>query len=216
MSWQTLAHRSASPVLTLCSSSAHSLDTGVGAASGPAVGTANVSSETWTHCSVSAASTVSIGSTGVSLTWVKSREIQWELMQRPLIHLTCSSHMGLRCVEEDTCTLQLDHCSHRKLPGHTGCWSRGQSYSWCRGLQCSLVDTCTQHCFRRRCSQHWHHRGWWSKAPDDRRRMDLQHSLVDTCTQLSDHCWCSQHWLHMDSGDTGSGCTGQKDLEQSC
>ena len=63
--------------------------------------------------------------------------------------LTCSSRRGLRCARGDICRQQLARCSHRRLPDHRGCWSRGQSYSWCRGLRCSLVDTCR-----------WRYYGW--------------------------------------------------------
>lgn len=72
MSWQTFTHRSASNILALSSTSTDALDTRVGATSGSAVGTSDVSAEAGTHGSVSASGAVSIGATGVALARVQS------------------------------------------------------------------------------------------------------------------------------------------------
>jgi len=69
---QTPAGRSPSDILALGSWSTHPVHTGVGPAAGPAVRTADISSETLAQGSLSTAGTLGVGSTGISLTGVQS------------------------------------------------------------------------------------------------------------------------------------------------
>ena len=69
---QTPTGRSPSNILALSSRSTDSVNTGVGPAARPAVGTADISSETLAQSSLSTAATLSVRSTGISLTGVQS------------------------------------------------------------------------------------------------------------------------------------------------
>ena len=75
---------------------------------------------------------------------------RWGHRRHPGTGPVCSSRTGLRYARGDIYTQQLVRCSHKRLPDRRGCWSRGQSYSWCTGLRCSLVDTCRWRYYERR------------------------------------------------------------------
>ena len=69
---QTPAGRSSSDILALGSRSTDPVHTGVGPAAGPAVRTADIASETLAQGSLSAAGTLGVRSTGISLTGIQS------------------------------------------------------------------------------------------------------------------------------------------------
>ena len=69
---QTLTHRATSDILALGSAATDSLNTGVGSAAGPTVGTPDVSSETFTQRSLATTGTLGVGATGVTLARVQS------------------------------------------------------------------------------------------------------------------------------------------------